>query len=249
MAGFAIARKKQGLAHKPFKLPLFLSLLIIFQAALGMWTVTMMLQPAIVMGHLLGGFTTFSLLALLYLQETDFNPPSADQHLVKLLPLVVMGMVVVIIQIALGGWVAANYAALACTQLPICEGNWSERLEIVGAFTLEEASTYEFGIHSYAERMTMHVAHRIGAIVVLGVMLTLLGLLWRRAKSRWFKSLAAVITFILVAQITLGILNVMLSLPLFVAVAHNIVGAFLLVSLVVLTYALFKYTRKEVTHG
>ena len=245
----AIRRRMKGEKDKPFKHPLFLGGLIIFQAALGMWTVTMMLQPAIVMGHLLGGFTTFSLLTLLYLRESNFQPSPVDTPLRKILPFCVVTLILIACQIALGGWVAANYAALACTELPICQGNWAENLEVVGAFTLEEADTYEFGIHPYEERMTMHVFHRIGAIFVTVAVLTLLSLLWRKAQTRWFTSMAAIITFLLVAQITLGVLNVTLSLPLFVAVAHNFVGALLLVSVLVLTYGIYKLDRKEVIHG
>lgn len=244
----AIRRRVKEGSTKPLKHPMALGALIIFQAALGMWTVTMMLQPTIVMGHLLGGFATFSLLSLLYLRETNFAPNPVDRPLHKLLPFTVTVLVLVACQIALGGWVAANYAALACTDLPICQGNWRENLEVVGAFTLEEADTYEFGIHPYEERMTMHVFHRIGAIAVTVALLTLLSLLWRKAQSKWFKSMAAIITLILAAQVTLGVLNVVLSLPLFIAVAHNLVGALLLVSTLILTYALFKLDSKEVSH-
>ncbi|WP_113906933.1 COX15/CtaA family protein [Aliidiomarina celeris] len=246
----AIRRKiKQPELNKPFKHPIGLGALIIFQAALGMWTVTMMLQPAIVMAHLLGGFTTFTLLALLYLRESEFVPPAMDYGLKRLLPLAWLVLIAVLIQIALGGWVAANYAALACVDLPICQGNWTERLNFTGAFSLVEAETYEFGVHTYDERLTMHVSHRIGAIVVLGAMLVLLAQLWRNARSRWFRSAAAVLTALLFLQITLGVLNVVLSLPLLIAVAHNAVGALLLVSMAILVFALKKLSAKEATHG
>ncbi|MCC5855221.1 MAG: COX15/CtaA family protein [Idiomarina sp.] len=248
---FTEGEAKSDALARPFKLPVGLSALIIFQAALGMWTVTMMLQPAVVMAHLLGGFTTFALLALLYLREARFRPPVADQQLHSLLWFAVVVLILVIAQIALGGWVAANYAALACTDLPICEAGWRERLDVAGAFSLPAADTYEFGVHNYAERMTMHVFHRIGAIVVTVALLALLAQIWRQAKTRWFRSLAAVITLILVAQLTLGVLNVVLSLPLLIAVAHNFVGALLMVSLVVLIYALYCYKKnikKEASH-
>ena|SRR5690554_48564 len=229
----------------PFKLPFALAALIILQAALGMWTVTMMLQPVIVMGHLLGGFATLSLLVLLFLRERQFAPPQTDKALVKLLPLTKLVLTMVIVQIALGGWVAANYAALACTDLPICQGDWLERIELSGAFSLSNATTYEFGTHSYNERLTIHVFHRFGAIAVFTVMSLFIAQLWRQALSPWFKAMAAVLTLLLVSQISLGILNVVLSLPLFVAVAHNAIGALLLATMVTLTYAIKSYDIKS----
>lgn len=229
----------------PFKLPLVLGGLIVLQAALGMWTVTMMLQPVIVMGHLLGGFATLSLLVLLFLRERQFGPPPTDKALVKLLPLTKLVLVLLVVQIALGGWVAANYAALACTDLPICQGNWFQRLEVTGAFSLSNATTYEFGTHSYNERLTIHIFHRFGAIAVLAAMSLFIAQLWRLAHSRWFKAMAALLTLLLVSQITLGILNVVLSLPLFVAVAHNAIGALLLATMVTLTYAIKSYDIKS----
>ncbi|MCO4322220.1 COX15/CtaA family protein [Aliidiomarina quisquiliarum] len=230
-------------APAAFKLPLVLGALIILQAALGMWTVTMMLQPAIVMGHLLGGFATFALLLLLYLKEAHWLPPQADANLAKLLPLAVLVLALLVLQIALGGWVAANYAALACTDLPICQGNWLERIELAGAFSLSDAATYEFGTHSYNERLTIHVFHRFGAIALLIAMSVLITRLWRQATSHWFKTITALLSLLLVVQITLGILNVLLSLPLPVAVAHNTIGALLLATMVALTYALTHYFR------
>ena len=224
--------------HQPFKLPLALLLLIIFQAALGMWTVTMMLQPIIVMLHLLGGFATFSLLFLLYLREKSYHIPGGDPGLRDLKPLALLSLVVVAGQIALGGWVAANYAALACTELPFCEGPWVQRLDFAGAFSLPKAATYEFGVHSYAERMTMHVIHRLGALITTLVLGFLIVQIWRKAQSGHFRRLALLTTALLIVQLALGVSNVVFSLPLVVAVAHNAVGALLLITLVGLNYNL-----------
>lgn len=231
-------RRHKSEPHKPLKLPLFLLAMIIFQAMLGMWTVTMMLQPVIVMGHLLGGFTTFSLLYLLYLRETPYHVPGGDLELRRFRSLAALSLVVIIVQIALGGWVAANYAAVACTELPICEGDWVSQFDLGGAFSLPKASTYEFGVHSYSERMTMHVLHRLGAVVATVVTGFLLLKLYRHAMSAAFRRIAFIITLLLIVQVLLGISNVVFSLPLAVAVAHNAVGALLLLSLVGLNYNL-----------
>ncbi|WP_420837065.1 COX15/CtaA family protein [Aliidiomarina iranensis] len=244
----AVARYRKLGAGRPLKLPLALLAMIIFQAALGMWTVTMNLQPVIVMGHLLGGFTTFSLLVLLHLRE---NPPKLAQEaaLRGMRGLAAFALIVVVMQIASGGWVAANYAALACTNLPICEGAWGERLDFAGAFSLPEAENYEFGVHNYDQRMTMHIVHRFGAIVVMAVMLWLLSKLWLNATSAWFRRVALTLTVLLVVQVLLGITNVLASLPLAVAVAHNAVGALLMVTLVALNFGLYRLNKKEVSHG
>lgn len=250
MAIIAIRRRRAGVTNKPYKLPVGLLALITFQAALGAWTVTMALQPVIVMLHLMGGFTTFTLLALLYMREAEVPIP-LEHSMVPLQKIAMVALVVVIIQIMLGGWVAANYAALACTALPICEGNWWSRLDLLGALTVPPADNYEFGVHNYEQRMTMHVFHRIGAFVVLAVMAKLLWSMWQRATTEWFKRMTLVLTVLLVVQIALGVTNVVASLPLLIAVAHNAVGALLMVALVILNYSLvkIKQQQKEVSHG
>lgn len=241
IAVLAIRRHRKD-SHKPFKLPIGLLVLIIWQAALGMWTVTMMLQPVIVMLHLLGGFTTFSLLYLLHLRETNPRVPGGDPGLRELRPLALFALIVVVAQIALGGWVAANYAALACTNLPICEGPWMQRLDFSGALSLPHASTYEFGVHTYSERMTMHIMHRFGAIITTLVLGFLLLKLWKQARTSHFRQTASIIAMLLVVQLALGVSNVVFSLPLLVAVSHNAVGALLLLALVNLNYSLARKT-------
>ena len=222
----------------PVKLPTLLLGLVIFQAALGMWTVTMNLQPLIVMGHLLGGFSIISLLYLLSLRLSSFRLAGGDPELRRYRGLAFFTLLVVIGQIALGGWVAANYAAVACTELPFCEGNWTAQLDFAGAFSIPEADTYQYGAHDYNDRMTMHVMHRVGAIITFLVICTLLFKCWRKAKSHFFRRSLIVIGLLLSLQILLGISNVVFQLPLWNAVAHNAVGALLLLSLVALNYNL-----------
>lgn len=235
IAIWSLWRKRQH-SDQPVKLPLFLLALVTFQAALGMWTVTMNLQPLVVMGHLLGGFSTISLLYLLSLRLQRVHIPLGDPKVRSLSAFALFALIVVLGQIALGGWVAANYAAMACTELPFCEGNWTERLDIAGAFSVPEASTYQYGAHDYAERMTIHIAHRFGAYFTILVVGLLLWMGYRRASSNVIRTSLNWITVLLIAQVTLGFSNVLLLLPLSVAVAHNAVGALLLLSLVGLNY-------------
>lgn len=236
--GSWFGKKPAHLARKPMLLPTFLLILVTFQAALGMWTVTLNLQPLIVMGHLLGGFSIFSLLYLLKLRLTHYRIGGGDPQLRRYQSLALFALLVVVGQIALGGWVAANYAAVACTELPFCEGNWPAQLDIAGAFSVPDADTYQFGAHDYNDRMTMHIAHRIGAIITFLTLAWMIIKCWRKAVSGFFRNQLVVISLLLVLQICLGVSNVVLSLPLWVAVSHNAVGALLLLSLVSFNYNL-----------
>ncbi|EKE81494.1 COX15/CtaA family protein [Idiomarina xiamenensis] len=235
IAVVAIKRRTKQ-PNSPLKLPILLLGLVIFQAALGMWTVTMNLQPLIVMGHLLGGFATLSLLFLLALRIQPYRLAGGDPLLRRYRSFALIALFVVLAQIALGGWVAANYAALACTEFPFCEGNWWQRLDVAGAFSVPAADNYLYGAHDYDDRMTMHIAHRIGAIITSIVVLALLIKCWRQAVSNFFRRNLLIVGLLLLVQVALGISNVWFSLPLPVAVAHNAVGVLLLISLVALNY-------------
>ena len=205
--------------------------LVTFQAALGMWTVTMNLMPVVVMAHLLGGFAVFSGLYLLHLM---LNQPqkiaSATQRTLSVIASV--ALVVLVAQIALGGWTSTNYASLACTELPICEEGWQQRITLSEAFSVPEADNYEYGVHAYEARMTMHVVHRIGAAICTLALLALVAGLAAQRRIPGTPKAMFLISSLLAIQVLLGISNVMFSLPLYVAVAHNGVAALLLLSLV-----------------
>ncbi|MCC2617009.1 COX15/CtaA family protein [Aestuariibacter halophilus] len=239
VAIFAISIWKRAY-HRPLKLPFFLVLLVCFQGALGMWTVTMNLMPLVVMGHLLGGFSVLCCLYLLYLRLTPYRIPGGDPRVMGLAKFALLGIVITVAQIALGGWTSANYAALACTELPICEGEWYENIDIVGAYTIPEAVSYEFGAHDYAERMTMHIAHRFGAVITFIYLCWLALRMYASAASQLLRTLSVVLVLVLGAQVMLGVSNVVFSLPLAVAVLHNAVAALLLLVLVTITYTLYR---------
>ena len=237
ITGLAVFKRKVG---QPVKLPVILLGLVCFQGALGMWTVTLNLLPAVVMAHLLGGFTVISCLFLLYLRMTPYQLPMGNAHMRSYAKFAVIGTVLLVGQIALGGWTSANYASLACTELPICQGDWQSRLEFSGAFSIPEAENYEFGVHSYNERMTMHIIHRIGAIVVSAYLLWLAFVLFSQSHSNMLRKLGVTIVVVLTAQVLLGISNVVYSLPLTVATLHNAVAACLLLVMVMTTYTLYR---------
>ncbi|MBU2899225.1 COX15/CtaA family protein [Vibrio hepatarius] len=239
---FAISVKSLSDSRIPKSMPIALSAVVIFQALLGMWTVTMKLMPVVVMGHLLGGFTLFCLLMVLYWQLRERDVPKENllsyPRGIKWLASVTLCMV--IIQVALGGWTSSNYAALMCKDLPICDGNWLAYLDFERAFTLiqPEQPSYEFGTLDYGARMTIHVTHRLGAVLLTLVSLCLiLALLYTKKPN--FKWSAIRVSVLLAIQIGLGISNVVFSLPLVVAVAHNLVAAFLLVSILHVNYQLW----------
>ncbi len=239
IAALAIKNRRQ---HVPLKLPLLILVLVIFQGALGMWTVTLNLLPVVVMGHLLGGFTILSLLFLLHLRLKPYRIPGGDPRVRRFGKYAIIGLLILVIQIALGGWTSANYAALACTELPICEGAWYEKLNFSGAFSVPEADNYEFGAHPYDERMTMHIVHRFGALVTF-IYLCWLGLrLYTSAISDRIKNQSVLMISVLGLQVGLGVSNVVFSLPIAVAVAHNAVAALLLLVLILLNYTLYRKT-------
>lgn len=230
-------KRAQG---SPVGLPILILGVVIFQAALGMWTVTMKLMPVVVMGHLLGGFATLSLLFLLYLRLSEHRVPGGDFLLKKYSKYAYLGIVILTIQIGLGGWTSSNYAALTCTELPICQQGWQEQISFEHSFDLipPHKDSYEFGHLDHASRLTIHVAHRFGAIITAVYLFWLAVCVYRNAQSPFFRNAALSLAFILTTQVGLGISNVWFSLPLSVAVSHNVVAAMLMLSLITLTYSL-----------
>ncbi len=228
------ALRPRRLPGQPRGLPLLLLGVVIAQAAFGMWTVTLKLWPQVVTAHLLGGFTTLSLLFLLSLRLSQRFPPAVLPAGLRRLAL--LGLLVVIGQIALGGWVSSNYAAVACADLPTCHGEWWPAMDFANGFHLTQhiGPNYLGGQLDSEARTAIQVSHRIGALLVC---LVLLLLAWR-LRVAGLSGLAGLLLVALALQISLGVSNVLLQLPLAVAVAHNAGGALLLLSLVLINYRL-----------
>lgn len=242
IAIIGIKRRKQG---SPVVLPLIILGVVIFQAALGMWTVTMKLMPIVVMGHLLGGFTTLCLLFLLHLRLKSDLASATNTNVKKYKNFALLGVVILTMQIALGGWTSSNYAALSCVELPICQGDWISQLNFDNSFTLipKQQESYEFGHLSHDERLTIHIVHRFGAMITGLYLLGLAFSVFRKTPNRTIKNSSLLMVVMLTAQVSLGISNIWLHLPLNIAVAHNLVAAFLMLSLISLTYKLRKNTE------
>lgn len=235
--------------NTPKRLASIIAGLIVFQAALGMWTVTLKLMPIIVMAHLVGGFSLLALLLLLYLRAHPSQIETENHaQIAKLQPFAMVCLGVLIVQIILGGWTSSNYAALSCTTLPLCEGEWQSNLDFKQAFNPFQGQhdTFEFGVLDYAARMTIHVSHRIWALVTLVMLGTLAWRLFKSSQTQQYKRASIYLSGALFIQFCLGISNIIFHLPLGIAVAHNGMAALLLLTLVYLNFLIWhqaKYAR------
>jgi cytochrome c oxidase assembly protein subunit 15 len=233
--------KSPGTSTQPFKLPAFILAIIILQGLFGMWTVTLKLWPQVVTSHLLGGFTTFSLLWLLTLRLNNSHWQLSDskyQQLKSFRPWVVTGLIIVVMQIALGGWTTSNYAAVACPDLPTCQGQWLPAMNFSQGFNITQAvgPNYLGGMMDSESRVAVHFMHRVGALVTSLYLLMVIYVFSKRIAIAETRKMAKVISVILLLQVSLGLANIIFSFPVAVAVAHNLVGALLLLTMVTVTH-------------
>lgn len=224
--------------HHAINLPLVLVALVIFQAMLGMWTVTWQLIPWVVLAHLLGGLMILSCLWWLKLQLLQNSPHYVATNDKTLRPWIGLGILIVLIQIALGGWVSTNYAGLACVGFPLCNGQLLPTLNLSQAFSVHHAIgiNYEGGVLSSSGRITIQILHRLGALITmiyLGALILWILFFKRSSKMR---STVMVIFILLVTQLSLGIINVTSLLPLWAGVTHNGIAMLLFIALLTLLY-------------
>lgn len=220
--------------------------LIIIQAMLGMWTVTLLVKPIIVTAHLLGGMATFALLWLLWLRDRGKPKVNRDDRHRGLRRLSKGALCVVVLQIFLGGWTSTNYAALACPDFPKCQTQWVPPMDFAEGFDLWRGLgvDYEGGVLGNDARVAVHYTHRLGAVLVLLVVGSLVLAVRRRTRNPTdgddaaLRLLGAGTGVFLALQVLLGISVVKFGLPLWLAVAHNGGAALLLASLTALGYAL-----------
>ena len=212
------------------KWPFFLLGLVIFQAALGMWTVTLLLKPAVVTSHLLGGMTVLGILTFLMhrnygTHRENFVSNKFERKIIR------FSLVLLFIQIALGGWTSTNYAALACTDYPTCHGSLIPEMDFYNAFTIFR----ELGVTSIGEPLSLEAlhaiqwVHRIGAIVLLVYLLFVAYIL---KVNQGFNMWRNVLILVISLQFIIGIANLLLHLPIVLATLHNLGAALLVVILV-----------------
>ena len=222
--------------RQPWRLPALLTVLVIAQGAFGAWTVTLRLWPQVVTAHLLGGMATLGLLWLLCLTRRRpawLDVPAAGG-------LAIVALVALTAQIALGGWLTSNYAALACPDFPTCHGLWWPPMDFASGFDVAQriGPNYLGGLLSSDGRVAIHVAHRLGAVFVL---VAVGALAWRLGN----RPLAWAIGAALAVQLGLGIANVLFALPLAVAVLHNAGAAVLLLLLMAVNYAAWTSSKRS----
>jgi cytochrome c oxidase assembly protein subunit 15 len=236
LVGIALRNRGPG---QPFKLPLFLLGFIILQGMFGMWTVTLKLWPQVVTAHLLGGFTTLSLLWLMTLRLNNRHWQLDGALRDRYQPLAMAGLLVVIAQIALGGWTTSNYAAVACPDLPTCQAQWIPAMDFASGFNIFQSigPNYLGGVMTNEARVAIHMSHRIGAIITL-LYIGWLSLAMLRSGSVLLQGLGKITALVLVLQFCLGLGNIFFKFPLLVTVSHNAVGALLLLTLVTLNFRL-----------
>lgn len=225
--------------HRFGFLPLLVLFLLIFQAGLGMWTVTLKLLPVVVMGHLLGGMLIVACLARLFIAMSDLK----GEDLTVWRPWFRLGFFIVLLQIALGGWLTSNYAGIGCVGFPKCNGLWLPDLHLAKGFNLFSMPgvNYQGGLLENDVRMTIAFIHRVGAVLTATYLLTLAGLVLLKLRGKYIRRAAGIMAALLVLQFLLGIINVLYLLPLPVAVAHNGVAALLLATV----FSVLHFTRRK----
>ena len=214
-----------------------LLIFICCQGLFGYLTVSLLLLPIIVTAHLFGGFTTLTLFFLIFLMSGKFDFLE-KMAIPKLKTIAGIALVVLLFQIFLGVWTSTNYASLACADFPTCHGSYMPEMDFKNGFNLnqEVGPNYLYGLLDNPSRVAIHYSHRVSAILVTIVFLILISKLWFSNAA----PLASTIGIILLTQISLGIINVVYVLPLYVAIAHNLVAALLLLTIFTVNYLAWK---------
>lgn len=223
-----LAWRSRCLAGYPWRTSLLLLAVILAQGAFGAYTVTLKLWPQVVTLHLLGGLSVMVLFLWLHLRLRQLGPHAqARRPMAWPGGLWLLASVLLVGQLALGGWTSSNYAGVACQGIPACNGQWWPPMDWSEGFHLTQTigPSYLHGqLHAEA-RTAIHVAHRLGA---LGLGVSLLLLAWKHARQRALRRYLALLVGAYGLQVALGIANVLLWLPLGLALAHT-AGAVLLV--------------------
>lgn len=245
-AAIILILHKRKLPSQPVKVAFILLILLFFQGLLGKWTVTLHLHPLIVMLHLLGGLSLLSLLWILLLRLTPFcSQPNQQEKKLRLWSNI--GLLIILIQIILGGWTSSNYAAFVCPDFPRCQGAWWPSMNFIEGFRLwtDFSKNFEGGLLSNDARTAIQVCHRIGALITSIYLIFLSYKLRKTSTKKILRSISVLLVLVLILQITLGILNVIYLLALPIAIAHNAVATLLLLLLITLNLYLSPHARKK----
>jgi cytochrome c oxidase assembly protein subunit 15 len=227
-------RKDRG---QPLLAVALLFVLVCLQGALGALTVTLLLKPLIVTAHLLGGLTTLSVLWWLSLEPERRNLSARERSLRQF---ALLGLAALLLQICLGGWTSANYAAVACPDLPTCQQSWWPRMDFRDAFVLWRGMDIDYtgGVLANPARVAIHVTHRIGALLA-GSILIVVGVMSARAGPRRLQLIGSLLVAAVLLQIGIGVAMVHFGMPLPLATLHNAGAALLVICMVTLLRALW----------
>jgi heme a synthase len=225
-----VFRKDPGQPRIPV---ILLFVIVLFQAALGAFTVTRLLKPLIVTGHLLGGLTTLGILCWLALTPEERASTARER---RLLPFALFAFGLLVLQIALGGWTSTNYAAVACPDFPTCQQAWWPPMDFRNAFVLWHGLDIDYtgGVLANPARVAIHVTHRFGAAIA-GTALLLVGVaVLLTGSSGRLRLAGALVTGAVLLQVCIGISMVHFGLPLPLATMHNAGAALLVICVVAL---------------
>ena len=217
----ALGLKKQRAAAIAWSTVLLL--LVASQAALGMWTVQLKVMPLMVTLHLLLGFITFWVFNWTYLRSHQEIRLRAEKSGPAIFA--VLTMLLLFLQIGLGGWVSSNYAALACTDFPRCQGQWIPETGYAEALNL---FVKEGAAFSVAAKVAIHALHRVGALITFVVLFILVLSTTSEHYPKPVRRSGVLLSILLFVQIVLGIFTVRHGVPLAMAVAHNAFAALLM---------------------
>jgi cytochrome c oxidase assembly protein subunit 15 len=210
----------------PYILSFSLLALVVFQALLGMWTVTLKLLPIVVTAHLFGGLLTTVLLLLL--RDKIISTSSKMKRWNSANYTVFIGLILLFMQILLGGWTSSNYAAWGCSDWLGCNPNLDIDYDFYSAFTVGFDSTYshEGGTLALEERGAIQITHRIGAMIVAGYFIWMY---FAMARHHLWAKACLWLVYLTIAQIILGLMNIALAVPSVLAMAHHLLAVIMLI--------------------
>ena len=238
LAAWAIWARFRGERDQPLMPAVLAFVIVCLQGALGALTVTLLLKPLIVTAHLVGGLTTLGLLWWLSFAPPTRQPTARDSALQKF---ALVGLAVLIVQIALGGWTSSNYAAVACPDLPTCQRSWWPRMDYRDAFVLWRGLDvdYQGGVLANPARVAIHFTHRLGALLAGSILISLGAMTARHAHDARLIRAGRLLVLAVAVQISIGVATVHWGVALGLATLHNAGAAFLVVSLITLLRALW----------
>jgi cytochrome c oxidase assembly protein subunit 15 len=243
LAVFSVANRRDP--AQPRVLPWLIVALLVVQAMLGMWTVTLLLKPLIVTLHLLGGLTTLALLWWLALPPSRRELKASERPVRRL---AIAGIAVLVAQVALGGWTSTNYAAAACPDFPTCQGSFWPPMDFGNGFKLWRGLgiDYEGGVLDGPARVAIHYTHRLGAYVTALVLALVVVGAWRRGQSAAARIAAVAVAIAVPLQIAIGMNLIWRGWPLWLGTAHNAGAVLVVLSMVALLRSLSP--RSGVSH-